>query len=228
MNVVACFLKQTYDNKHLFIMDDGETFESQTIGDNITLISAEQRFDTLADKFNALAAIAKKSDFAPTLFANWEDDDIYLPDHLLRLSEVANRSPQELFLITPEEVWSNYQTEMGSTVTEKAAGRFHGSWAWSTKLHDKVGGWPSTDKIMFDQLFLSTLKQAGTHLIYEGSPTYVYRWGNPYYHGSVYGDDFTTKVGQLRHLPDYKIPRLMPNMDIETSMIYKKHNELNH
>ena len=77
-NAVACFLAQDYpaERRELIIVDDAQEFAPQ-IGQGWQLVSLSRRFQSLPEKYNALAGLAEGE-----VFVVWEDDDIYLPHHI--------------------------------------------------------------------------------------------------------------------------------------------------
>jgi glycosyltransferase involved in cell wall biosynthesis len=216
-NVVRCFQEQDYPelSRRLFIVDDAAQFDSQQIGKNVHLMSLPNPIATLASKFHFIADWAQAI-WDVDVFANWEDDDIYLPNHLQMIGNVLKdyESPDAHFLV-PEQVYSNYAMPKGYVRRENALGRFHGAWAFERKALIRSGGWPRTEDIAFDQQFLKRLKETCTEHVYVGDPTYVYRWGNATYHGSSYKGDFTKKVHAL-NLPAEHIGKLEPAFDDET------------
>lgn len=219
-NVTACFKAQDHpiEKRRLFILDDGGQFDDSFF-DNIHVKSQVEKFDSLPQKFNEIASWAMKEWSELDAFAIWEDDDVYLPDHLSTHCEVL----KDFDVSMPSRVYSNYGLPKGTTQIELAEGRFHGSWAFTKELFLKVGGWPVTKELMFDQWFGSSLKTEGR----RGDPaflsiSYVYRWGNGIYHGSQFGNvDFNKKVEELNLSKQHQGP-LTPIMDLETKILFEK------
>lgn len=225
-NVVACFLAQDYpaELRELVILDDAGQYETQQ-GDRWRLISTPTRFPGLPQKYNSLASLAAPETEA---FVVWEDDDVYLPGHLTRHAEYLARHEW----CHPSRVYSNYQTPGTAIHEEGGLGRFHGGWSYRRELFERVGGYIVTPELSFDQ-------QMGRRLSgrmrwwdrFDGdpdpgdptedpqrNPTYVFRWGNPYYHGQAFGDTYYATCGVRGDAT--RIGALLPAMDSETARIY--------
>lgn len=213
-NVLACFLAQDHADKSLIIVDDGGQFESQS-GEGWGLIATSPRFDSLPAKFNHLLSLASGADAVVV----WEDDDVYLPWHLSAHAEALQRSAWS----KPSRVWSNYGTAGTAIAIEPAAGRFHGSLAMRRDLIERAGGWVQTAELTFDQQLMQRLHDlAGQPAdpAAERVPSYVYRWGNPYYHGSAFGDGWYDTCGAAGD--GRFVGLLQPEMDSETERIYRE------
>ena len=166
-NSVACFLAQDYprDRRELIILDDGGDFESQQ-QDNWQVISISRRFNSLPEKFNALAGLA-----AGDVLAVWEDDDVYLPWHLTAHACAL----EHLSVSKPSRVISTYP---GHPIEENAEGRFHASIAFAREAFINCGGWPLTNRADFDQQLLQRLSAVSeiADPCVSHSPSYVFRW----------------------------------------------------
>lgn len=222
-NAAACFLAQDYPSgdRRLYVLDDAKQFEdTRDEAAGIYAASTQARYASLANKFNAVALWALSTWPEVEAFAVWEDDDVYLSGHL-RQHAVALAGGAGCSM--PSRVLSNYGLPKdGSTRVEDATGRFHGGWAFSRAAFERIGGWPDTQRLDFDQRFGAALRQCGAADPCEhGGPSYVYRWGNGLYHGSQWGecDDWVERVGRLP-LPAEPVGPLLPRMDAETAAIY--------
>lgn len=132
-NAIACFLAQDYpaNRRELIILDDAGQFPASH-GPNWRLISLPSRFRSLAEKYNALAGLSQGE-----YLVVWEDDDIYLPWHLSAHATALQRGEYS----KPSRIWSHTGDGLNE---EQAAGRFHGSIAFSRRVFVQVGGWPLT------------------------------------------------------------------------------------
>ena len=222
-NVVKCFETQDYphDRRGLIILDDANQHPQQTGPDGPWYLfnGNREELNTLPKKFNKIMEHAKSTD----LFAVWEDDDVYFPHHLELLSRALERGGE---FITPHRVFSTYGQDKGNLQVEEGAGRFHGSWAFTPKLIESVGGYPETGLLNFDGQLHQLLRDAGTQeygvreLDY---PSYVYRWGNGVYHGSQAGvDGYDELWAFLGNLPFEPVPVLEPRFDKESKELVKK------
>ena len=228
-NAVACFDAQNYSKNlcRLFILDDANQHSTKYIdtNSNIRVSSTARRYSSLPDKFNMLVEISARNggNWKPDIFVVWEDDDVFLPQHLSLISEAATRGGD---YFESETVWSNYQEPMGQIHLEGAAGRFHSSWAFTSELYERVGGYPNTNRLDFDQQLGAKFRDNGKRELYSWNggpePTYVYRWGNGIYHGSQQGEDgFAGLWDKIEKYPAPRIGELVPRFDPETALIYK-------
>lgn len=224
-NALACFSDQAYPKSRceLVIWDDAAQFQEQS-GENWRLISSAARIPTLPDKYNALIS---RIDPRAEVIVIWEDDEVFLPQHLRTIAKAWNwsgRHPKSFF--APAHVWSTCGEQLGSVHLENALGRFHSSWAFTPALFRAVDGYPRTDRLIFDQQMGRKLRDTADAVVhYEdpSNPTFVYRWGNGVYHGSQGGDAGYARLWQeLESRPAPRIGRLFPHYDNETRQILKK------
>lgn len=224
-NAIACFHAQKYpaERRNLVILDDAGQYGASDLGDGGNVIfcvhPAARRYPSLPAKFNVLAATAIAGTFDALVV--WEDDDVYLPHHL---SLIAREIAAGAEFVTYRQVWSNFGQEKQGAVLEPAAGRFHASWAFSSGLFARVGGYPDTPEKNFDQQMGAKLREAAGRRhteIETDNPGYVYRWGNSTYHGSAIGgdEDWYQKVGEL-NLPAPFLGRPVVQFDAETERLY--------
>jgi glycosyltransferase involved in cell wall biosynthesis len=80
---VESFLRQTYPNKELILLNDCPGQELACDGPGVTVVNVPRRFASLGEKLNAAAALARGDLLAP-----WDDDDISLPWRLARSVEL--------------------------------------------------------------------------------------------------------------------------------------------
>lgn len=221
-NVVACFEAQCYPKNRceLIISDDAGQYRSTTYPP-ITVDSSTVRFPNLPEKFNYMSRLAKGD-----ILAVWEDDDIYLPDHLSKLAGAYRIADGGKLFFTPETVYSTYGKPIGEFQTENCGGRFHASWAYSRELWDELGGYSLSSRLTFDaEMRERSMRYCqGVQTLYGGQlPTYVYRWGNGIYHGSQAGDNgYQALWDSLEKRPAPFLGAIVPRFDLETTMIYNK------
>lgn len=173
------------------------------------IISVPRRFNSLSEKYNALAGMAKGD-----VLAVWEDDDIYLSHHLSTIAEnIEGRAWAK-----PNRVRSLYT---GHSAIEAADGRFHASLALTRDAFAEVGGWPITTALNFDQQMFWKLRSTGDGIYGIDDPSYVFRWGSTQsYHGQGLGDDWWDKAvnqGDQRKGPIV----VAPMFDEETEGIFR-------
>ncbi|MBL8848895.1 MAG: glycosyltransferase family 2 protein [Planctomycetaceae bacterium] len=178
-NAVACFLAQDYpaSRRELIILDDAGQYDSQR-GDGWELLSVPRRFRSLPEKFNTLAGLAQGD-----ILVVWEDDDIYLPWHI---AAHVTALQQGCSFSKPGAIRSYHA---GQWHEEAAAGRFHGSIAFTRTAFDTAGGWPLTMRGDFDLQFMSRLGALGPTAdpIAGRPPSYIFRWETTgAYHGQAF------------------------------------------
>lgn len=178
-NAIQCFLNQTYpaNRRELIIWDDLGQYQSMvymTVKGTFEMISTQETFESLPDKYNALAQRAQGD-----VIAVWEDDDIYLPYHLSSQIRELTDASKRVLMKTPEVI-SHYN---GKIFKEASDGRFHGSLVFTRALLDYVKGWPATKRADFDQTVIKLLESNAEQILkniytYEGEtyPSYVFRW----------------------------------------------------
>ena len=224
-NAIACFCEQEYpaNRRALVILDDAGQIRPQH-GNGWELHSRSERFASLPDKYNALAALA---DPATDLFAIWEDDDIYLPHHLSAHAAALSRrtgTPQRPLPLwsKPSRVLSLYT---GKPEQENASGRFFASIAVTRELWRHVGGIPNTRRADFDQQFMAALLRANgpaadpLDFSPQRTPGYCFRWASTdAYHGQalMQSPEDVTWYERCQKSSPGPIDHLSPAPDAET------------
>jgi len=231
-------MAQTHEDKHLIIIDDGGTVPV-VCGHQWTVIQVLPRLNSLPEKYNRVLSLlanvgqddrlteAQQQSIGRHTWdavAVWDDDDIYLPHHLSSLGD-ALLSNTESGWAKHSHVISDYVSYIGST--ELSTGRFHGSIMVRWEALQDMGGWPNTDQVDYDQVFMrSLLNRYGPPASSDSSPpSYCYRWaGTRANHASAYpGNEYQTKPMQF---PD-AWENLDPRFDKQTKDIYKAWNGVN-
>lgn len=102
--------------------------------------------------------------------AIWDDDDLYLPDHLTNHAKALETFDWS----HPSSVWSTYTSK---PEIEVATGRFYAAAAVRRDWLEEFGGWRKTGRADFDQLFLADAGQRPKGDPCEfGDPQFVFRW----------------------------------------------------
>lgn len=166
-NTIACFLTQEHQEKDLYILDDLGNLGNYSIPElGIYVISQKERFESLPAKYNHLVDLAESDHFAI-----WDDDDLYLPNHLSVIAEGFEAGYQA---VHPERVRSTYNMPIGKTCIEASRKMFHGSLAFSREAFERIGGYPKTSAPDFDQTVIRKLYKQKMYVHPEIS--YVFRW----------------------------------------------------
>lgn len=221
-NAYACFRAQTPTAAiyRLFVIDDAAQ-HCYHDRDDLMLVSTGQRYPTLPAKYNALMRLADDAWF-PDAYAIWEDDDVFLPDHLARM---AAAFLDGWHYYRTRDVYSNYMcAKDGAVLREGAAGRFHSSWGMTRRAMETIGGYPQSARLTFDQELGAALSRVCPKGPIDADPQYVYRWGNGIYHGSQAGDGGYQQLwDELGRMPAPYVGSLVPKFDEETAAIYTRH-----
>lgn len=168
---VACFRSQAHSDAFLLIYDDLGTLNEE-VDDDMAIITTTEREPGIVAKYNKMLKLSERfGDF--DAIALWDDDDIYLPNHLLFHSQVLSIHNMSY----PSTVWSTYTGKMEK---EASGGRFWASLAIRCMEFSRLGGFVQTERADFDQQSLNYWK-ANTSCgdpCEIGEPTYVFRWSD--------------------------------------------------
>ncbi len=225
-NAAACFLLQILPadcQAKLFVIDDGDTFGDLGFGSGpprtVTLWKRPRRFSTLAAKYNAAMDEIVRDDH-PDVVVLFDDDDVYLPWHLGVHAEALrgrNRAWSK-----PSTILTDYH---GDIRPENAAGRFHGSIAFTGDIQSR---WDETAGPDFDQKFMASLRaECGEPLdplTLCPKPSYVFRWHTGHYHGQWGmhrpGNAWYEEVE--KHVPQPPRAILIPQLDDVSTRILQE------
>lgn len=216
-NSIACFEAQTYPYKHLLIYDDLGILEKTVCRTpNVSIMSSNIRSPSLGEKYNEMLQYAEDAELPYKVVAVWDDDDIYLPNHLTYHMET---------LVLGSAKWSKPKNIISAYFTppkeEDASGRFHGSIAiWKNTLR-MVNGWINTTRATFDQEMLQKLTTYAPASPTLGTPQYVYRWQTSQagHCSGLMGDpDWYYKYQPDSRLP---IPVLEAQFDVNSMGLYQ-------
>jgi len=192
---IESFLRQTYPNKELIILNDTPGQELVCDAPGVRIVNAPERFKTLGAKARASFDLARGPLIAP-----WDDDDINLPWRLSlsyeQLGDADYFNAGRYWYFNPRE----YHSDQSSGYA------FNGSLFRATALNGVEGLLEinSGYDALIDGAFLkSSLKVAGPKR--DGTPLpldrwyYIYRWGvSP---GHISGGDHTAGYDTLGMRP---------------------------
>lgn len=173
-HAIQCFLDQDYpaDQCELVILDDAGQYECQEHSGPKPwrVISVPQRFWTLGEKRNAVAALA-----SPDVegYVCWDDDDIYLPWTLKAHAAALKRASWA----RPSAIIRERKT--GTFELRPSKGIYHGSWSWTRELFQKVRGYPfmqSGQDQAIGAIFRKLRIPEANPLALGFKPYYIYRW----------------------------------------------------
>ena len=178
-NAMACFINQTHKNATLLLGDDGPGYSEfrkayhscSSYHQDIHLTRFSKRLGSIGEKCQEMYRTAVDLGIQFDAIALWDDDDIYLSNHLSSLSESLDNSPG-IKWAKSQVVGSTYG---GTLHLEQAAGRFWASIGMKREAFEKIGGFVQTRSADFDQQMLAKLKaMAGEPA--DSRVTYIYRW----------------------------------------------------
>ena len=186
---IEMFLHQEYpiDRMEMLIFSDSPTDDFIPVIEDMKCLSRIQdalrsqlkpvryewfstRFPSMPTKYNEMLKAAKGD-----VLVVWDDDDEYTPWHILAHVKTLEQS----HFSKPSRVKSDYP---GYIIEEDAAGRFHGSIAFTRELCDKIGGWPESDRETFDQEMISALGKPVDTLSNDPRISYTFKWHTGHYH----------------------------------------------
>lgn len=202
---VASFLRQTYADKELIVLDDAGQYAPGACDHlpGVKLVTTPHRFRTLGEKRNACAALASPD---ADVLLPWDDDDIYLPWHM----EAAAKALENADYTIPTAVWTCGRD--GRLRRKENSYLFHGAWAIRCQAFADIDGYPWMASGQ-DQWLLKRLKsrdgfRRADPLAFDPRPSYVYRWfASHNKHFSHIGEDGHNILGRL---PVEHVARLEP------------------
>jgi hypothetical protein len=107
-----CWLKQTYENKELVILNDQAELKIICDDKRVKIINVDQRFATLGEKRNYLTTcVSEESKY----ILIYDDDDLSFPNHITNLvkgfssvDDSFNRVGNKKHMVTKDNVFINY------------------------------------------------------------------------------------------------------------------------
>lgn len=142
-NAAALFLEQSHPDRRLYILDDGGTFDGTVPGNEalIRLKVVTERFPSLPAKYNHLLDWAKE-DYSPDLIMVWENDDLFLPNHISNY--VAVFAADSKLLATRQQHVFVYHPSDKKVVVYPVNHNFHGSLAFRPRMDSYEPRWIET------------------------------------------------------------------------------------
>src|SRR6187399_3227871 len=192
---VESFLRQTYPNKELLLVNDCpvQTYECSAPG--VTVINLPRRFRSLGEKLNFMIGISKGD-----LLFRWDDDDIQLPWRLqTQVDLLADWS-----YINVRGFWFDMQGQC-----KFETGTAYCQTAFRRELYVTLRGYTFMG-VGEDMDFQSRAEKVDPDGFFRGSFTEheavgIYRWGTGSEHVSGYGDPGYEKMGETQIKPGHKV-----------------------
>lgn len=186
---IESFHKQDYEGpKELIILNDRADQELVYDHPDVKVINLKERINTLGAKHNECIRHCSGD-----ILMCWDDDDIFLPH---RISYSVQRMNKGVFHTRngySEDAEKKYSIFPPSAVA-------HSTHALARDLFERIGGYPDTDHVAVDQMFMQRITQAVGDYSQEvpiDDIFYVYRWNTvTTYHTSGVPSD-TTNVSDI-------------------------------
>jgi hypothetical protein len=153
---------------------------------------------------------------------NWDDDDIYLPNHLSNHAEVIN---QGYAWSHPKRVYCAYNP----IAVETVGGNMWASIAVSTKLLRSINleRWFENRKNAFDLEFLARLESRASPGRSD-TVSFMFRWGStehPHLQGFIKSPCDTDAYSKFPRFDPSMVSDFQPKFDKETEAIMKLYEE---
>jgi glycosyltransferase involved in cell wall biosynthesis len=170
---IESFLRQTYPNKELIILNDCPGQELVCDAPGVRVVNVAERFPTLGDKRNAAVAQA-----AGELIAPWDDDDISLPWRLsLSVERLGNAG-----YFNPKLKW--FMDGRGIR-PEQTSNVEHNLSLFTREAFKTIGGYPSTsagedskmDSALRSKVAYIGKGAPGYEQLERSEVYYIFRWG---------------------------------------------------
>lgn len=221
-NSIALFEAQDYPKEDckLLILDDANQYETQK-GENWELAVAEKRFACMPMKYKAMFAMEQilELDCQWDAIVMWDDDDIYLPNHLAAHAEQLRSFPWS----QPKRVYCAYDP----ITIENVGGNMWASCAVRTNYirkfsRHKLNEWFDDKRAAFDLFFLAMLEAEGGR---SDELSFMFRWGStqvPHLQGFIKSQD---DLEAYRNFPQHNtefVRWVLPQFDPETRRMLGK------
>lgn len=221
-NSLALFQQQEYprDQCKLLILDDAGQYDPQE-GTNWSLVSTGTRFASMPTKYQALFALENILDKELCKWdavVVWDDDEVYLPNHLKLHAEMLNYSGWS----HPSRVYCCYDP----IKIEQVGGNMWASLAVSTRLLQQIDwtDWFKMREAAFDFKFMEKLgKIEGPARHHELS--FMFRWGStgaPHLQWYIASPDDTETYNKFPKNETRYVSVLEPKLDEESSRLLAK------
>jgi hypothetical protein len=217
-NTIALFQAQDYpkDQCKLLILDDAGQYEPQ-FGENWTIVSTPDRFESMPRKYEALLLLEQVLGSNPNNWDGiviWDDDEIYLPNHLQCHAEILENYPWSY----PPRVYCLYNP----ITIERTGGNMWASTAARVDLLKTIkwDKWFVSKEDAFDCQYLNKLRSAaipGCH----PQISFMFRWetGMPHLQWFCGKEGSTQSYQKFPKFDGRFVKQVVPKFDAETEKI---------
>lgn len=224
-NAIACFEQQVHDDRYLLVLDDAGQYAENIRGDRWSIHSVPNRFPNMPTKYNAMLALASDQGLRYDAVAIWDDDDIYLPNHLAEhCRQLEQFSANEgCSRITGWSYPKTLYTLMPDLRIESAFGNHWAMCAFSKHFVERVGGWPSTQIAAWDHLFLKTMEELAPPSRSD-IRSFIFRWGStkaPHLQWFIKGPKDTGAYSRMPQHEKQFVDKLNSEFDAQTRELLK-------
>lgn len=177
-NAVQQFLDQTYQDKHLVIMDDRQPEVNRLEPGHdwkqgVSIFSNEYKYPTMGEKYNAMVKQATDAGVEWDAIAIWDDDDLWFPRHLEHHNHCYSLASNPVAWVYPRKVYSTFGHALR---TEETGGRFWSSITFTRAAFNAMGGFENDPVVAFDQNNLRKLREVCGDPLPLDQGLYVYMW----------------------------------------------------
>ena len=218
-NSIDLFFKQTYPGPAtMLVFNDGEHAYPACLhygNKTVIVLAFSERFPTLGAKYNALIDYAVKMR-ARYLFI-WEDDDVYLPNHIEKYMECFNKGAK---WVKPNLIYTRFGGKLQRVDPQFS---YFASIAFTSDVANPENPirFREDHIVQFDIDFMCKLQLAfgdPCNPITDNEPTYVFRWDTTgAYHGQGFmyiGNEWYKLVPLATQSAGYE--EISPNLDEDT------------
>jgi hypothetical protein len=196
---IHCFEQQTYPERCMLILDDGQQLDGQTGDDGRwRLISWPERFKSLGAKRNASIALAESYFGKFDAVCPVDDDDIVFPWHTQAAAAALEKAdwsrPSQVLMARADRTpWQFVRHFTGHRLDERRNRLFHPGWAMRLETILAAGGYPEDKSGPEDKALVQAMEQRGAAQadpVQLGfCPSYCYTWHTSNISGRLRRDD---------------------------------------
>jgi glycosyltransferase involved in cell wall biosynthesis len=212
------FLIQDYNKeKELVIVNDYPLQKLVFNHPNVRIINLDNTFECLGEKENFATSQCRGE-----IIAQWDDDDMALPNHLSNIDKYFVEGSDLLH-------WHN-AIMMNAPEIQGLCGVGNSGIVYSKSIWHKIGGYPM-ENAGYDMSFVLSIKHASNNIVFahpkDEEVSWIYVWGGRGYHCSGMGTDTPDRPNVVQRHSEY-IENLRKQGKIPTGEIllnpHWKHN----
>jgi hypothetical protein len=195
---IESFLRQTYPNKELILLNDCPGQELICDAPGVRVINVSARYKTLGEKYDAAVGFSHGELIAP-----WDDDDISLPWRLSRSVEILDTgdyfNPRRYWFLDGEGLHYDHPMGVG-----------HNASLFTRAAYEAVGGYrqinlgadTELDSALINRMTRVVDPMRGSAVLPMSEWYYIYRWGvSPAHLSSRSNEDFYDEIGRMPITP---------------------------